>query len=109
MDTLITAFALIGNALNIAYNIPLVWKVLNTGSAKDISTYFLTLRISGSISWLCYAILTDNMWILTSYLVTLSSSIIILIVKCRILRCVKEQPVIESINNYNSSIKVFNV
>lgn len=83
MGVEVTILAVAGNALNLAYNIPLVWHVLETGSANDISTYFLTLRISGSICWLVYAMLTKDIWILISYLVTLTSSVITLVVKCR--------------------------
>ena len=88
MSAMITGLAVTGNALNLAYNVPLVWRIVRTGSANDISMYFLMLRISGSVCWLVYAILTDDIWILISYLVTLTSSVIMLVVKVKGSCCV---------------------
>lgn len=76
-------FAIIGNILNFAYNIPFVWKVIKTKSARDISLLFLYLRIFGSISWLIYSIIKPDILIGISYVVTLSSSLIVFYVKMK--------------------------
>lgn len=73
-------FAILGNILNFAYNVPLVYKVLKTKSTDSISIYFLYLRIAGSICWLIYGIYGKYLLLTLSYIVTLSSSLIILIV-----------------------------
>jgi uncharacterized protein with PQ loop repeat len=76
-------FAIIGNVLNFAYNIPFVWKVIKTKSAKDISSLFLYLRMFGSISWLAYSIIKPDILVGASYTVTLASSLIVYAVKTR--------------------------
>ena len=76
-------FAIIGNVLNFAYNIPFVWKVIKTKSAKDISLLFLYLRIFGSISWLVYSIIKPDILVGASYTVTLASSLIVYAVKTK--------------------------
>ena len=60
----ILIFSYIGNILNLAYNIPLVYRVIVTKSANDISYYFLIIRILGSISWLIYAALINDIFVL---------------------------------------------
>ena len=83
MAAVVTGLAVAGNTLNLAYNVPLVWRVVSTGSAGDISTYFLGLRVAGSVCGLTSSSLTEDMWIMTSYLVTLASSVAMLAVKLR--------------------------
>ena len=74
-------FATLGNIFNLLYNIPLVYRAYKTKSTNDISIYFLYLRISGSISWLVYSILKPDIYVGLSYIVTLISSLIILVIK----------------------------
>ena len=74
--------ALIGNALNIGYNIPLVWRVVKTRNADSLSMYFLTLRLLGSLTWIVYAVIETDTWIAISYTVTLLSSLVLCYVKC---------------------------
>ena len=81
MDVTILSMAILGNTLNVAYNIPFVYKVIKSNSADDISAYFLYLRIMGSISWLIYAGLTNELFIGLSYTVTLTSSLIVWFIK----------------------------
>jgi len=71
------SLALIGNGLNLMYNIPFVYQVYKNNNTKNISTCFLLLRTFGSISWISYGILEKDIWIQLSYLVTLLSSLII--------------------------------
>ena len=77
----VITFAVIGNVLNLAYNIPFVWLVWKNRSSKNISGMFLTLRFFGSISWLIYAGLVENAWVGISYTVTLVATLFIGYVK----------------------------
>ena len=70
-----------GNILNLLYNIPQVILVLKHRSARNISKWFLVLRIFSSMTWVAYAWLENDKFITASYLVTLLSSCIMLIVK----------------------------
>jgi uncharacterized protein with PQ loop repeat len=90
----VTAFAVIGNVLNLAYNIPVVYLVWKKRSSKNISGTFLTLRLCGSISWLIYAGLVNDMWIVFSYSITLISTMLITYIKC-IERRNNKQPIEE--------------
>ena len=47
---------LIGNSLNLLYNIPFVYQVYKNNNTKNISTCFLFLRNLGSLSWISYGI-----------------------------------------------------
>ena len=76
-------FAILGNTLNILYNIPFVYRVFKNKSANNISSYFLIMRLFGSISWIIYAILESELWIGLSYIVTLISSICISYIKVK--------------------------
>ena len=76
-------FAILGNTLNILYNIPFVYRVFKNKSANNISSYFLIMRLFGSISWIIYAILESELWIGLSYIVTLISSICVSYIKIK--------------------------
>ena len=75
------AFAIIGNGLNLAYNIPFVYLVWKNRSSKNISGTFLLLRFWGSIAWLIYAILVMDAWVGFSYVVTLTATCAIYYIK----------------------------
>ena len=77
----IITFAIIGNVLNLGYNIPFVWLVWKNRSSKNISGMFLSLRFFGSISWLIYAGTVGDPWIAISYTVTLIATLFIGYVK----------------------------
>ena len=72
---------IIGNLFNLMYNIPFVWVIVKHWNADNISKKFLYIRITGSISWIIYAILSLNIYIGVSYTVTLISSLIVTYVK----------------------------
>ena len=59
----VLTFAILGNSLNLAYNIPLVYLVWKNRSTKNISGTFVMLRFFGSISWLIYAALILDSWL----------------------------------------------
>ena len=75
------AMAIIGNTLNLGYNIPFVYLVWKNRSSKNISGTFLLLRFWGSISWLIYAILVSDSWVGISYTVTLTATCMIYYIK----------------------------
>lgn len=77
----IITFAIIGNVLNLGYNIPFVWLVWKNRSSKNISGMFLSLRFFGSISWLIYAGLIKDAWVAISNTVTLVATLCIGYVK----------------------------
>ena len=79
----VLTFAVLGNILNFAYNIPLVFQVYKNSSTKNISGLFLILRFCGSISWLIYAILVSDVWVGCSYTVTFIATFMIGLVKCK--------------------------
>ena len=73
--------AIIGNTLNLGYNIPFVYLVWKNRSSKNISGTFLMLRFWGSISWLIYATLVSDVWVGISYTVTLIATCMIYYIK----------------------------
>lgn len=75
------ALALSGNALNLAYNVPLVYLVVKKWDADNLSKYYIALRVSGSVAWIAYAGVTEELWVGVSYCVTLLSSLILAYVK----------------------------
>jgi uncharacterized protein with PQ loop repeat len=75
------AMAIIGNTLNLGYNIPFVYLVWKNRSSKNISGTFLMLRFWGSISWLVYAVLVSDTWVGISYMVTLTATCMIYYIK----------------------------
>lgn len=91
-DAIIT-LAVIGNVLNLAYNVPLVWRVMRLWDAENLSAYFLSMRITGSIIWLLYAVLAVDTWVGVSYTVTLISSGLLTCVKL----CPRKQQSVEAV------------
>ena len=77
----VLTFAILGNSLNLAYNVPLVYLVWKNRSTKNISGTFVLLRFCGSISWLIYAALILDVWVMASYTVTFIATFIIGYVK----------------------------
>ena len=77
------AMAIIGNTLNLAYNIPFVYLVWKNRSSKNISGLFLTLRFWGSVSWLIYAILVSDVWVACSYIVTFVATCLVGYIKIK--------------------------
>ena len=49
-------FLVIGNIINLVYNIPQMVKTYKTKSTKDFSSTFLFLRVIGNSIWLAYSI-----------------------------------------------------
>ena len=87
----VLTFAILGNVLNLAYNIPFVYLVWKNRSSKNISGSFLLLRFCGSVSWLIYAGLVNDGWLAFSYIVTLIATIMIGYIKIKE-RKLKQKP-----------------
>ena len=66
---------LIANIINLLYNIPLVYRPLKTRSVDNISAYFITMRLIGTILWILYGSLDKDIFLILTNLVTLSSTI----------------------------------
>ena len=81
MKDILLAFAIIGNVLNLAYNIPFVWVVMKHWNANNISKTFLYLRTLCSIIWIIYAFLLKDIVLGVSYIVILLSSALVTYVK----------------------------
>lgn len=79
-DTILT-FAILGNIFNFAYNVPFVWVIIKHWNANNISKKFLYIRVLGSICWIIYAILSEELFVGLSYTVTLISSLLVSYVK----------------------------
>jgi uncharacterized protein with PQ loop repeat len=77
MDNYKVAVGIVGNTLNLLYNVPFMYQVYKNNNTKNISTCFLILRNLGSLSWIIYGILDLDLWIILSYIVTLSSSLFV--------------------------------
>jgi len=77
----VLTFAILGNFLNLAYNIPFVYLVWKNRSSKNISGLFLILRFCGSVSWFIYGIIVNDVWVMISYIITLIATIMICYIK----------------------------
>ena len=77
MDNYKIALGIVGNTLNLLYNVPFMYQVYKNNNTKNISTCFLRLRNLGSLSWIIYGILDLDLWIILSYIVTLFSSLFV--------------------------------
>lgn len=81
MNDIALSFAILGNIFNFIYNIPFVWVVVKHWNANNISKTFLYIRIFGSVCWLIYAGIISDYLVGASYIVTLTSSLIVSYVK----------------------------
>ena len=70
-------FLVIGNIINLIYNLPQIIKTIKTKSTKDFSGWFISLRIVGNVIWIAYAIEINSFLMLINTIVTIISSIII--------------------------------
>jgi|EP00161_Ancyromonas_sigmoides_P003554 uncharacterized protein with PQ loop repeat len=76
MTVALIVIGTIANVLNVCYNIPLVYRPWKNRCIDDISTYFITMRILGTMLWIAYGV-ADNVDVQLIILncVTLSSSL----------------------------------
>lgn len=83
MSTAALVLGVVGNVLNIAYNIPLVWRVVKLWDAHSLSLAFIFIRILAGILFVIYAALVRDIIVGVSYVVTLTSSLVLFVVKVR--------------------------
>ena len=70
-------FIIIANIINIVYNIPQMVKTYKCKTTKDLSSWFLFLRIIGNSIWIGYAIEVNSMMILINTCITVFASLFI--------------------------------
>ena len=70
-------FLIIANIINVIYNIPQMVKTYKCKSTKELSSWFLFLRVIANIIWVGYAIDVDSMMMLINTIVTVIASIFI--------------------------------
>jgi uncharacterized protein with PQ loop repeat len=70
-------FLVIANILNIVYNIPQIVKTCKTRSTKDLSGWFIFLRIIANAIWVGYSIEVESTMMLINNLISVVSSMII--------------------------------
>jgi MtN3 and saliva related transmembrane protein len=70
-------FVIIANVINVVYNIPQMVTTYKRKSTKDLSSWFLFLRIIGNSIWMGYAIEVDSMMMLINNVITVFASIFI--------------------------------
>ena len=93
-------FVIIANIINLVYNIPQMVKTYQRKSTKDLSSWFIFLRIVGNSIWIGYAIEIDSMMMLINNIITVSSSIFIAYYK--VIELYKERLEKKIKNNYNN-------
>ena len=93
-------FVIIANIINLVYNIPQMVTTYKRKSTKDLSSWFIFLRIVGNSIWIGYAIEIDSMMMLINNIITVSSSIFIAYYK--VLELYKERLEKKMQNNYNN-------
>lgn len=70
-------FIVIANVLNILYNVPQMYLTYRRKTTKDISGWFLTLRIVANIIWVAYAVELGSFLMLLNNSVTVGASIFV--------------------------------
>lgn len=85
----------IANVIVFIYNIPQVYKTVKTKKARDLSFWFLFLRLVSSIIWIIYSIYYSLIDVLISWILTGSSSAVLLFYKYRY----RNDQVVHPINN----------
>ena len=67
----------IANVLNVVYNVPQMYRTYKRKSTRDISGWFLSLRVFANALWVWYAIEIDSLLMLINNTVTVASSIFV--------------------------------
>jgi uncharacterized protein with PQ loop repeat len=74
-DVVLFYIGLCANIINLAYNVPLVYKPLKTRSVDNISFYFMSMRLVGTSLWIAYGFVDGDVFIVVTNAVTLSSTL----------------------------------
>ena len=77
VSTTMNVFLVIGNIINLIYNIPQMVKTYKSKSTGDFSPTFLFMRVAGNVIWLAYSIELNEFLFIFSNVVSVFSSIFI--------------------------------
>lgn len=77
VDTTMNIFIIIANLLNLVYNIPQIVLTYKTKSTRDISGWFIILRIVGNTIWIAYGFSINSLLFVINNSITVLSSIFI--------------------------------
>ncbi len=109
LSTTMNIFVIIANVINIVYNIPQMVTTYKRKSTKDLSSWFLFLRIIGNSIWMGYAIEVDSMMMLINNIITVFSSIFIAYYKVLELHKEKmDKKIQQNYNNYTYDVLINN-
>lgn len=67
----------IANIINLVYNAPQMYRTYKTKRTKDISGWFLSLRVVSNALWVWYAVEVDSLLMLVNNIVTVFSSVFV--------------------------------
>jgi len=67
----------IANVLNLIYNVPQMVHTYRRKSTRDLSAWFLLLRILGNIIWVVYSVYIANLLMLINNVVTVAASVFV--------------------------------
>ena len=67
----------IANILNVVYNVPQMYLTYKRKSTRDISGWFISLRVVSNSIWVWYAIEVDSLLMLVNNVVTVLSSVFV--------------------------------
>lgn len=73
----INILLVIANVLNLIYNIPQMVHTYRRKSTRDLSAWFLFLRIIGNLIWVIYSIYVTNLLMLINNVVTVGASVFV--------------------------------
>ena len=77
VSTTMNVFLVLGNIINLIYNIPQMVKNYKSKSTGDFSPTFLFMRVAGNVIWLAYSIELNEFLFLFSNVVSVFSSVFI--------------------------------
>jgi MtN3 and saliva related transmembrane protein len=80
-DLWLQIIVIIANVIGFAYNIPQMILTIRTKRADDISGIFLLLRIVAALLWTIYTIYKNDIDVLISWIITGTTSLILLYYK----------------------------
>jgi len=69
--------------LNLVYNVPLVYQVIRNGSTRNLGGGFIVVRLLSALLWLWHGVRHQDWWLFASFIVTITSTGILLGYKVR--------------------------
>jgi uncharacterized protein with PQ loop repeat len=77
VSTSMNVFLVIGNIINLIYNIPQMVKTYKSKTTGDFSSTFLFMRVVGNSIWLAYSLELNEFLFIVSNVVSVFSSVFI--------------------------------